>query len=70
MWYFIMFYGEQKLRTGSIKFTEDFPAEPPEILFDVKLKHPYVDGTRYKLDVEMWSQHNLSMFGLLLDVHE
>ena len=58
------------MRTGFIEFTSDFPLEPPTIQFDERVIHPHVDGTKYKLDVEKWSQHNLSMQGLLLDIHE
>lgn len=65
-----MYYGQRKSRQGTISFTDGFPCEPPEVQFDEKLLHPYVDGTRYQLDLDKWTQHNLSMLGLLLDIHE
>lgn len=70
LWNFSMKYGDQKIRTGEVRFTENFPVEPPVIQFHKKLVHPYVDGTRYILDLEKWSKHNLSMNGLLIDVYE
>ena len=69
-WTFSMLYGQNKTRNGTIYFGGNPPMDLPIIQFEEPVTHPYMDGTRYKLDVEKWSKNYLDVNGLLLDIHE